>query len=193
MAHQLIVITGASGTGKTTVSTYLHTHYQVARVITHTTRPMRAGETNGVDYYFETPTSFAQNHYIEHVTYAGYSYGSSYEALDRAFAQSNYASIVLDTAGAISYVQQLDPKPAALFLTLEQPHVLKQRLLNRGDEPAMITQRLQSDEYRRDLTLPPALAGVATVVTNDKWPEAKRAIDQFFQQLQVKQEAEQGR
>jgi guanylate kinase len=61
-AHKLIVITGATGTGKTTVSGYLRDNYRIHRVMTHTTRPARTGEKNGVDYYFETPASFATKH-----------------------------------------------------------------------------------------------------------------------------------
>ena len=38
-AHKLIVITGATGTGKTTVSGYLRDNYRIHRVMTHTTRP----------------------------------------------------------------------------------------------------------------------------------------------------------
>ena len=82
-AHKLIVITGATGTGKTTVSGYLRDNYRIHRVMTHTTRPARTGEKNGVDYYFETPASFATKHFIEKVTYAGYEYGSSHESLEK--------------------------------------------------------------------------------------------------------------
>ena len=94
MKH-VIVITGATGTGKTTVSTYLKTKYQIPRIITHTTRPKRPGEQDGVDYYFETDASFGHNHFLEAVTYAGYQYGSSYEGLERAFEKSDLVSIVL--------------------------------------------------------------------------------------------------
>jgi guanylate kinase len=65
--------------------------------MTHTTRPRRHNEVEGVDYAFETPQSFAANHYIEDVTYAGYQYGSSYESLYAAWDKAAFASIVLDT------------------------------------------------------------------------------------------------
>ncbi len=47
-AHKLIVITGATGTGKTTVSAYLRDNYRIHRVMTHTTRPPRTGEQTGL-------------------------------------------------------------------------------------------------------------------------------------------------
>ena len=40
---KVFVIVGAAGTGKTTVQAYLQAQYQIAKVITHTTRPARAG------------------------------------------------------------------------------------------------------------------------------------------------------
>ncbi len=129
MQHKLIVITGATGTGKTTVSSYLKRHYGVNRVMTHTTRPQRPGEIDGVDYYFETPASFAAKHYIEHVTYAGYEYGSSFESLNQAWAQADFVSIVLDTKGALTYARQLGDKIAVLYLTIEDPSILRQRCL----------------------------------------------------------------
>ena len=66
MKH-VVVITGAPGTGKTTVRNYLTQKYGMSKILTHTTRPKRQGEVHGVDYYFETDESFDQNHFLEHV------------------------------------------------------------------------------------------------------------------------------
>ncbi|WP_461225882.1 guanylate kinase [Lacticaseibacillus suihuaensis] len=183
MQQKLIVITGATGTGKTTVSRYLQATYNIQRVMTHTTRPKRIGEVDGVDYHFETEESFAKNHYIEAVTYAGFRYGSSFESLDAAWRRANFASIVLDTAGAITYAKTLGAKIAVLYLTIQDPAVLKARLLARGDDPKMIAARLASPEYSRDLQLPPALAPFAHVVVNDDWQAACRQIDSFMKYL----------
>ncbi|GAW98858.1 guanylate kinase [Secundilactobacillus mixtipabuli] len=183
MKH-VIVITGATGTGKTTVSTYLKTKYQIPRIITHTTRPMRPGEKNGVDYYFETPESFAENHYLESVTYAGYQYGSSYEGLERAFEKSDLVSIVLDTKGAETYVQELKQQAFILFLTVGQSGILHERLKDRGDQLEMIQSRIKSKEYTRDLTLPEDLIGVATVIQNDDWHRTEEKLGEIVTKLQ---------
>lgn len=71
---KIIIITGASGVGKTTVNQYLQKKYEISSIITHTTRPKRPGEIDGVDYYFETPDSFKQHLYLEQVKYAHYTY-----------------------------------------------------------------------------------------------------------------------
>ena len=185
-AHKLIVITGATGTGKTTVSAYLRDNYRIHRVMTHTTRPPRTGEQNGVDYYFETPASFATKHFIEKVTYAGYEYGSSHESLEKNWAKHPFLSIVLDTKGAITYVRELPKEVVVLFLTIDDPTVLKDRLLGRGDEPNMVAARLKSPEYKRDLTLPDERKPFATVIKNDRWDEARQQIDRFMKDLALK-------
>ncbi|WP_125710192.1 guanylate kinase [Lacticaseibacillus porcinae] len=183
MAHRLIVITGATGTGKTTVSRYLTQTYNIQRVMTHTTRPKRYNEVEGIDYAFETPASFDHNHYIEDVTYAGFRYGSSYESLYAAWDKHNFASIVLDTKGAITYAQKLGPAVKTLFLTIDDPAILESRLLERGDDPKMVAARLASPEYQRDLVLPAELKASATVIANDDWTQAQQQIDQFMKQL----------
>ncbi|WP_203649988.1 AAA family ATPase [Secundilactobacillus yichangensis] len=184
MKH-VIVITGATGTGKTTVSTYLKTKYQIPRIITHTTRPMRPGEQNGVDYYFETDTSFANNHYLESVIYAGYHYGSSYEGLQRAFEKSDLVSIVLDTKGAETYVHELKDEAFILFLTVGQSTILHERLKDRGDQLEMIQSRIKSKEYSRDLTLPADLKGIATVIQNDDWQRTQEKLSQIVSALRA--------
>lgn len=189
MSQRVIVITGATGTGKTTVSRYLKDRYQVPRIVTHTTRPKRPGERDKVDYYFETDTSFKNNHFLESVSYSGYRYGSSYEGLERAFQTAPIVSIVLDTQGAITYVNELADKVAVLFLTVSQTAMLKSRIQQRGDQAAMIEARIKSEEYQRDLALPAELAGVAKVIENDNWDTTKAILDQFMTTLDASKEA----
>lgn len=179
----VIVITGATGTGKTTVSTYLKSKFNIPRIITHTTRPKRPGEQDGVDYYFETDDSFANNHYLESVVYSGYQYGSSYEGLDRAFEKADLVSIVLDTKGAETYATQLGEQATILFLTVGKDVQLHERLKDRGDQVEMIQSRIKSKEYKRDLTLPDSLIDVATVVQNDDWAKTETVLDQLILSL----------
>lgn len=184
MKH-VIVITGATGTGKTTVSTYLKSKYQIPRIITHTTRPMRPGEKDGIDYYFETAESFPHNHFLESVTYAGYQYGSSYEGLERAFDKSDLVSIVLDTKGAETYVHELKDQAVILFLTVGKSVTLHERLKDRGDQLEMIRSRIKSKEYTRDLILPDDLKDVAQVIQNDDWGATQEKLDALVASLRA--------
>ena len=65
--NKVFVITGATGVGKTTIARYLQDNFRMPRVITHTTRPPRDREVDGISYYFENDTSFEKNHYLERV------------------------------------------------------------------------------------------------------------------------------
>lgn len=54
----MIILVGASASGKTEVAKMLGKLFQMRKVITHTTRPMRENEKDGVDYYFVTREEF---------------------------------------------------------------------------------------------------------------------------------------
>lgn len=181
---RIFVITGPTGSGKTTVSHYLTTHYQMPQVITHTTRAPRAGEVSGRDYYFETPASFATKHYLEHVTYSGNQYGSSREGLAAAWEQAPLISIVLDTAGAVTYARELGEQAVIIYLEVPNEQALVARLTKRGDQPTRIEKRVASHEYRRDQQLPAGLAGHAHVIVNDEWAMTQRALDALVAQYQ---------
>ncbi|QMU08107.1 guanylate kinase [Levilactobacillus suantsaii] len=183
MTPKVLVITGATGTGKTTVQHYLAQNYPVTRIVTHTTRPPRKGEVNGRDYYFETEASFAQKHYLESVTYAGYHYGSSREGIAAGFKRAPFPAIVLDTKGAITYAQTLGDQVVVLFLTVSDTTQLQTRLTHRGDNGAMVKKRLASPEYHRDLTMPLALRGRAIELNNDHWQQTQLKLDDLMAQL----------
>ena len=54
----IIVLLGASGSGKSTIENELATHYGFEKIISYTTRPPRDGEVNGKDYYFTNDKTF---------------------------------------------------------------------------------------------------------------------------------------
>lgn len=182
--HKVYVITGAAGTGKTSVANYLRHRYHMMKVITHTTRQPRPGEQNGVDYFFETPSSMDKLHLLERVEYDHHLYGSSMEGLQRGWNDDRDDVIVLDTAGAITYEQQLGDQVVVIFLTVSNVRVLSKRLYARGDRQAAIHSRLHSAEYQRDLTLPVALVGKAHVIVNDNWEATQGKLDQLISDQQ---------
>lgn len=181
--NYVFVITGAAGSGKTTVANYLQEQYHMHRVITHTTRLPRPGERDGIDYHFETPETIKKLHLLEQVTYDQSQYGSSVEGLEEGWHNGQNDVIVLDTAGAITYHQQLGSQAVIIFLTVTHMKALARRMTLRGDQNAAIRSRLKSKEYHRDLMLPPMLKGIAHVVVNDQWKETKNQIDAIVKQI----------
>lgn len=179
---KVFVITGATGSGKTTVARYLKQHYDMFKVITHTTRIPRSNEQNGVDYYFEDQQSMRKLHLLEKVEYDHHLYGSSMEALQKGWATHDYDVIVLDTKGAITYKEKLGDQAVIIFLTVSRLTKLAERLKARGDLKTAISSRLNSSEYRRDLNLPPQLKGKAHVIVNDNWQRTTTALDRIMRQ-----------
>lgn len=183
MQH-LIIIAGASGTGKTTVRDYLHQEYHVQPVITHTTRLPRLHEKDGIDYYFENDASMQKLHLLEKVTYNNYQYGSSLEGLQRAWQQHDIAEIVLDTAGVRTYLQKLSHRQLTfIFLTVSDQAQLQQRMLSRGDQMQQVLHRINSPEYQRDLHLPTDLKPYAHVIVNDDWQQTKQQLATIMQKI----------
>ena len=185
MDKKIIVITGASGTGKTTISKYLQDTYHIPSVITHTTRLPRDGEKNGVDYYFETKDSFLKNHYLEKVEYSGNWYGSSEESLNKTWAKYDAASIVVDTKGAVSYKEKYGDQAVVIFLEVDLDTVTK-RLADRGDDKKRLQARITSDEFLRDLQIPTELAGKCYKIINNSIKSTQENVNNILKIEKIK-------
>lgn len=182
---KIIIIAGPSGAGKTTISNYLQGKYNIPRVLTHTTRPPRAGEQNGKEYYFETDSSFSKLHLFEKVEYGHYQYGSSQESLQKAWSQHDLVSIILETQGVNSYFHKLPiDNICFIYITISDHSKLMQRLIGRGDAPIEITKRINSSEFKRDLQLHGVLKKYAHIVVNDNWQDTKGTIAKLIDQIQ---------
>ena len=179
--QRIIIIAGPSGVGKTTVSKYLTEKYNIPRVVTHTTRPIRQGEIPGKSYYFETDESFKKFHFFEHVKYGEYQYGSSKEALEK-----DLVSLIVETDGVKSYLEKLGKQAYFIYLTVSDFSVLKKRLLGRGDKASEIDKRLNSFEFKRDLHLSDELAKKAHVLNNDNWEKTAKELDKIVKKLENK-------
>lgn len=177
---KIILIAGPSGAGKTTISEYLTEKFNIPRVITHTTRPMRKGEKNGQSYHFETDASFANLHFFEHVTYGDYQYGSSKESLDKMWQDHDLVSLIVDIQGARSYLQQLGQQVYFLYVTTSTIKELRERLLKRGDSAETVNKRLSGSELN---PLPDDLKGDAHILVNDSWTETVTRLNAIVASL----------
>lgn len=178
---KIILIAGPSGAGKTTISNYLHQEFKIPRVLTHTTRPMREGEADGKDYYFEIDETFNKLHFFEHIRYGNYQYGSSREALNAAWQKSDIVSLIVDIKGIESYVKQLNPSEFYfLYVTTSTMDELKERLIKRGDSLETVKERLSGDELNR---LPEDLKPYAHILLNDTWHETAEKLNALVASL----------
>jgi guanylate kinase len=150
----LVVISAPSGAGKTTLcQQLLAAQPDMTRAITCTTREPRAGEKDGVDYYFLDAADFLKRlqagNFLEHATVYGHSYGIlKAEVLGRLRAGQDVL-LNVDVQGAATIRaradEDLELKRAlvSVFLTPPTVAVLEGRLRKRNtDAPGVIQKRL---------------------------------------------------
>lgn len=104
---QVVVIAGPSGSGKNTIiGDILKRYHNCVRLVTATTRSMRPGEQEGVDYYFMTQEKFDEElnvgHIPEHrfVAELGTYYGTYLPDLDKRVEEGKIVFAQVDIEGA---------------------------------------------------------------------------------------------
>lgn len=142
----LVVLSGPSGVGKTTVVDGLLARPGFGRAVTATTRAPREGEVDGRDYHFLDAATFArwvaEDRFLEHATVHGRSYGTPRTSVDAVLAAGNVCLLNIDVQGAA--LLRADGVDALfVFLTAPDGPTLRARLTGRGsDDPDEIERRL---------------------------------------------------
>ena len=133
-----IVLSAASGTGKTTLGQRLIKRFpQIRLSVSYTTRAPRSGEVNGVDYYFISSTQFEEmvhtNAFIEWAQVHGNMYGTAYSEVSRRLEAGDDVLLDIDVQGGKSI---RDGLPDSLLVFLLPPSLgeLRRRLSSRGTE-----------------------------------------------------------
>lgn len=164
----IFVITGPSGVGKGTLIRALRERIPtLALSVSATTRAPRAGERDGVDYHFLSPAEFKrrvrQGEFLEHVHYAGASYGTLRTELEQSIARGRPIVLEIEVQGA-RLVREALPEATLIFIAPPSLEELRLRLQRRGtDSTEKVAQRLALAE--RELA---AQAEFAHVVENDR-------------------------
>ena len=144
---RLFIVTAPSGAGKTSlIRELLSREGRLAVSISHTTRPMRKGEEDGVDYYFVSPEEFeqinGQNGFLERAEVFDHLYGTSRTEVERLQSEGLDVILEIDWQGA-QRVRQKMPEAVSIFILPPSLSVLEARLRNRGtDDDGVISQRL---------------------------------------------------
>ena len=143
----MIVLAGASASGKTEVAKMLAKKYGITKVITTTTRDLRVGEEHGRDYFFVSKERFEEmlreDRFVEHTIYNGNFYGSTKDQI------APNKCVVIDPAGLRAYIALHDDHIVTFFLdsTEETRH---KRMIDRGDLEEKIVSRLAHDRTAFD-------------------------------------------
>ena len=147
MSGTLYIIAAPSGAGKTSLIKALRERRpDLALSISHTTRPMRAGEEDGLHYHFVEQAAFVemigQGAFLEHAEVFGNFYGTSEAAVREQLQQGLDLILEIDWQGA-EQVRKSFPDAVGIFILPPNTETLRQRLSDRGqDDEAVIQGRM---------------------------------------------------
>jgi guanylate kinase len=151
MSGSLFIVAAPSGAGKTSlVNALVAEDAEIALSVSHTTRPSRAGEIDGKDYFFVPQQDFTamqgKGDFLESATVFDYCYGTSSEAVFKQLKLGVDVILEIDWQGA-EQVRRNYPDSTSVFILPPSKLALEQRLRGRGqDDDSVISRRMRDAE-----------------------------------------------
>ncbi len=142
------VVSGPSGAGKTTLlRKVLESDPGLRFSVSHTTRAPRAGEENGVDYFFVSREEFKKlieaDAFLEHAEYQGNLYGTSRLAVEEMLASGVDVVLEVEVKGARHLREQLPDAVSVIVLPPSMDALIKRLRLRASDSEAAIQKRYE--------------------------------------------------
>ena len=176
----LYIISAPSGAGKSSLVTALvKDRAEVEVSVSHTTRIMRPGEVDGVNYHFVDQASFVemidQGVFLEHAKVFDNRYGTSHQSIQDQLQSGKDVSREIDWQGA-RQIRELVSDCKTIYILPPSVAALKERLQNRGqDDDELIERRMRDavsemshyDEFDY-------------IVINDDFEQAKSDLSAIF-------------
>ena len=184
---KLIIISAPSGTGKSTIISWLmreHKELNLAYSISCTSRAPRGTEQNGVDYFFLTPEEFRQridnDEFLEYEeVYHDRFYGTLKQQVENQREQGQNVVFDVDVKGGVNIKKYYGDEALSLFIQPPSVEELRRRLEGRGtDTPEAIAERLAKAEY--EMTFAPQFDHV---IVNDDLETAEQNTLQIIEQF----------
>jgi guanylate kinase len=156
MRGKLIIFSAPSGTGKSTIISWLmkeHRELNLAFSISCTSRAPRGTEKNGVEYFFLTPEEFRQridnDEFLEYEeVYENRFYGTLKSQVERQLEAGQNVVFDVDVKGGVNIKNFYGDKALSIFIQPPSIRELRRRLENRGtDAPDVIDQRIARAEF----------------------------------------------
>ena len=177
----LIVLSGPSGVGKGTVRKAIFesddNDFQYS--ISMTTRQMRPGEVDGVDYFFRSKEEFeeliAKGEMLEYAEYVGNYYGTPLSYVEETLAKGKDVFLEIEVQGA-KQVKEKVPDGVFIFLTPPDLEELRSRIVGRGtDSIEVIDERMRVAKEEIEM-----MALYDYAVVNDEVPKAVKRIKEII-------------
>ncbi|MEN6385606.1 MAG: guanylate kinase [Phycisphaerales bacterium] len=144
----IIVISGPSGVGKSTICKQVIKKFedQIYLSVSATTRTKKAGEKDGVDYFFlsreEFKTQIDAGNFLEYAEVFGNLYGTPKDKIQQQLDKGKIVLLEIDVQGA-QQVKKIFPEANLIFIMPPQNRELKNRIIGRGrDDEADVEKRL---------------------------------------------------
>lgn len=145
MKNSIILISGTSGVGKSTLISGVLRNSNISLSVSHTTRQIRKNEVDGKDYFYVIKDTFLklkdENKFYETTEYDSEYYGTSYDQLNKN------AIVIVDVEreGSLKFNEFHVCK---IFLYADK-HIIYNRLMNRLNDKDKANQRIAT--YDKDI------------------------------------------
>ena len=149
MTAQLFILSAPSGAGKTSMVREACKRVDNLMVsVSHTTRPKRPKDRDGVDYHFVDETAFhemiAQAEFLEHAKVFDNFYGTSQKSVEDSLHSGSDVLLEIDWQGA-DQVRRLMPQACSIYIFPPSREILEKRLRDRASDSQSVIDRRISD------------------------------------------------
>ena len=151
----MIILSSPSGAGKTTLVKLISKNKKIFTSISHTTRPPRSNEKNGIDYFFVNKDKFKElvnkNEFLEYAKVFNNYYGTSKKKVINKLKDNKNVIFDIDWQGTEQIIKRnLNYKLITIFILPPSKKVLHQRLTNRDMKDKLIVEE-RMRQFSRDV------------------------------------------
>jgi len=174
----MLVVSSPSGAGKSTLARrLLESDPLISMSISVTTRPKRANEADGKDYFFVSRERFEEmvheGAFLEHATVFGNRYGTPAAAVEKMLGRGRDVLFDIDWQGAQQLAQKAKDDLVRVFILPPTRDELERRLRERAEDPPDVVARRMS-EANNEIS---RWSEYDYVIVNDDIPKAQRQLE----------------
>jgi guanylate kinase len=174
----MLVVSSPSGAGKSTLARLLlESDPLISMSVSVTTRPKRANEVDGKDYFFVSRERFEEmaheGAFLEHATVFGNRYGTPAPAVEKMLGKGRDVLFDIDWQGAQQLAQKAKDDLVRVFILPPTRDELERRLRERAEDPPEVVARRMA-EANNEIS---RWSEYDYVIVNDDIPKAQRQLE----------------